>query len=54
VEANALCNAVTGGNYSTANGVGAVAAPYMVWTGEAWALKTTGVVSPMQNLTCNR
>ena len=53
-EANAVCNAVTGKGYSTANGTATVAAPYFTWTGTTWALSTSGSVSPMQNLTCNR
>jgi hypothetical protein len=51
-EANTICNAVTGKGYSTANGMGVAATPYLVWNGTTWALGTAGA-SPMQNVTCN-
>ncbi len=53
-EANAVCNAVTGKGYSTANGLATVAAPYIVWSGSAWAVSNGAATSPMQNLQCTR
>ncbi|HVH45678.1 MAG TPA: hypothetical protein VM925_25160 [Labilithrix sp.] len=53
VEANMICQAITGKGFSTANGQGTAANPYLVWNGTTWALATTGA-SPMQNLHCNR
>jgi hypothetical protein len=52
-EANVICGAVTGKGYSTASGMGVVAAPFMLWNGSAWALGT-GSTSPMNTIVCQR
>ncbi|MGW2275481.1 hypothetical protein [Streptomyces yangpuensis] len=53
IEAQAICNAVTGQGFSTASGSGAAAVPYVIWTGTAWTLSSAGA-TPMLNLNCNR
>ncbi len=53
IEAQAICNAVTGQGFSTASGMGAAATPYVIWTGTAWTLSSAGA-TPMQNLNCDR
>jgi hypothetical protein len=53
-EANAVCNAITGKGYATANGLATAAIPYFVWSGTTWALSSAGAASPMQNIQCNR
>ncbi|MFE5719693.1 hypothetical protein [Streptomyces erythrochromogenes] len=53
IEAQAICNAVTGQGFSTASGSGAAAVPYVIWTGTAWTLSSVGA-TPMLHLSCNR
>jgi hypothetical protein len=53
-EADAVCKAITGKTYATANGAATVAAPYFVWSGTTWALSNAGSVPPMQNIQCSR
>jgi len=53
-EAKAVCNAITGKGFGSANGLATAAVPYMLWSGTAWALSSAGSVAPMQNLQCNR
>ncbi|MFG2293518.1 hypothetical protein [Streptomyces sp. NPDC048603] len=53
IEAQAICNAVTGQGFNTASGMGAAVNPYVIWTGTTWALSSAGA-TPMLNLNCNR
>ncbi|MEV0183752.1 hypothetical protein AB0I54_31340 [Streptomyces sp. NPDC050625] len=53
IEAQAICNFVTGQGFNTASGMGAAATPYVIWTGTTWALSSAGA-TPMQNINCDR
>jgi hypothetical protein len=50
-EANAVCNAVAGGNWSTILFAGTIPGPYFIWNGSNWALASTPA-QPIQDLYC--
>ncbi|MGW7407999.1 hypothetical protein ACWGI9_30555 [Streptomyces sp. NPDC054833] len=52
-EATAICNFVTGQNFSSASGAGVAANPYVIWNGTTWALSSAGA-TPMLNINCVR
>jgi hypothetical protein len=52
-EAIAICNFVTGQNFSSASGAGAAANPHVIWNGTTWALDSA-CATPMLTITCNR
>jgi len=52
-EAKVVCDAVTGLGYSSARSPANVASPHLAWNAGGWSL-STGSVSPMESLTCNR
>jgi hypothetical protein len=52
-EANVICAAVTGGTFSTANGIAPATTPYYTWNGTNWA-PANAVVAPLTDLSCNR
>ena len=50
-EILAVCNAVTGAGFTSANGSGVADVPYFIWNGTNWALASANV-PPIDNLNC--